>query len=687
MAGVGFRRFVGARASAILTAGLLGFAHVAGAADVAMPVKAIPRVVPSWAGCYVGAQLGVAMSQSDWNYTNNNPYTATGNEGPQLIPGASFDQDRGVIGTQLGCNFVVSGPWVMGVEAGWITNPMNKAQDANFSPFPVVPGTPVFNQSITTNIQSIVSLTGRIGYAFIPDWLFYFKGGYAGANIETSGSLRPSAQGFDWNDSQWHHGWTAGGGFEYRLFRNVTVGAEYSYYRFGSENHSGQTYGLDFLSNGTTAPSNPVNHSVSADVHTVMARINFGTGNGGGSDAASAFASSRFEGTFSAFMDTAAKYSSWNGSRGSNIFSPAAGSGQQVYTPTLIGIDYAHPDTVKLETRIKSGWVYANQSTQGQQGTYDGPVDTQASINATFLNFDSVRPQVGVAVNLPTGTAYLPNNQRFARMDPDLVEVGSYGAGFNINPTAGFVMGINQNTAMSFSAGYAWQGAFTREGVDLNFGGAGSFGAFDLKRKVDPGDVFTGNVNYTTEIGPLVVLATFAYMSESEVKTDGVSVGQAGARYVSNLTLNQRLTDQWNLAINGSLSYQEKNKINVGGSLVAEPKNSNSVVVIGSFEPTYQWSERLKVAANYSVLWRNENYYDQIEEQFIPAKLKNTVGMSATYSLTPSASIEMKGSHSWITQDTGPFLPVVLVPLTLASLPPTLSYTAWMASLSANLRF
>ena len=73
------------------------------------------------------------------------------------------------------------------------------------------------------------------------------------------------------------------------------------------------------------------------------------------------------------------------------------------------------PNAVKVETRVKGGYVYANQSTQGQNATYEGPVDTQASINATFLNYDNVRPQLGVAVNLPTGTSYLPNNQRFAR--------------------------------------------------------------------------------------------------------------------------------------------------------------------------------------------------------------------------------------------------------------------------------
>ena len=131
---------------------------------------------------------------------------------------------------------------------------------------------------------------------------------------------------------------------------------------------------------------------------------------------------SRFGGTWSSFVNTETKYYSWRGNRGSNVFDPVGGKGHLVYSPTTIGIDYAQPNAVKVETRVKGGYAYANQGTPGQNATYEGPVDTQASINATFLNFDSVRPQVGVAVNLPTGTSYLPNNQRFARMDPDLVE-------------------------------------------------------------------------------------------------------------------------------------------------------------------------------------------------------------------------------------------------------------------------
>jgi hypothetical protein len=301
-----------------------------------------------------------------------------------------------------------------------------------------------------------------------------------------------------------------------------------------------------------------------------------------------------------------------------------------------------------------------------------------------MLTFESVRPQFGVAMNLPTGTSYLPNNQRLTRIDPDLAMVGSYGAGFNINPTAGFVVGLNQSTAISLSAGYAWQGKFVREAIDLNTPG---IGAFNLKQWINPGDVVTANFNITTEVGNTVVYGSFAYMSESSVEINGVEAGRAGARYVSNLTLNTQLTDRWSIVSNGSWSFQEKNEINVAGSLVPEPKNSNSNVVIASVEPGYLVTERLRVAANYSFLWRDENFYDQIESQFIPAKTKHTVGLSGRYIVTENSSIEVRGAYSWIEQDPSSILQVTLVPATFDALPPQLNYTAWMVSTAANIRF
>ena len=671
-------------------------------AAVSSPVEAAGPA-HAWTGCYAGAEAGVASSGSHWGYTNSNPYSATGNTDPQLVPGANFSDNRGVIGMQAGCNRAIADSWVVGIEGSWFTNPMNNQNNnSNFIPFPQDPN---FNyrEIITTNIQSVYSITGRLGLAPTPDWLLYAKGGYAMARIETAGRVSPVFDPalFDFGTTAWHGGWTAGAGVEYRLFRNVTVGGEYNYYSFSNVTHSGHVSAIDFDINGVGSPASPVNHRVNATVQTLMARVNFAFG--GGPDAAAgpyaAYAAylkapplAEPAGAFSAFTTSEVKYSSWTGSRGSNVFAPERGSGYQVYSPTTIGINYNLPSEYKIETRFKGGYVYSSHNTAGQLARYEGPVDSQASFNLTLLNFDNIRPLLGLAMNLPTGNSYLPGNQRFTRMDPDLVDVGSYGAGFNINPTAGFIVGLNETTALSLSAGYAWQGAFTKEGVSLALTPDGLFRVdrFDLKNRIDPGDTFTANGNISSSFGNLVLIASFAYMAESRVVIDGVAGGRAGARFTSNGTANYKIDDRWALSVNVSWNFSEKNKIvDLSGGLITEPRNSNSHVVIGSIEPTYRATDNLRLGVNYSFLYRNANYYDQIQSQFIPAKQKHSVGASATYALTPTANLTLRGSHAWIRQEDSAFLVTTFIPAPPAFgfQPPALKYESWAASIAANMSF
>ncbi len=629
-------------------------------------------------GCYFGFQGGVAESHSSWQYTNNSPYSAQGNAGPQLIPGQDFSQDRGVIGGQLGCNFALLGPWIGGIEAAFVGDPMDRRKN-NYNDLGP------YTELVTTNIKSVSTLTGRLGFAIAPDWLVYAKGGFALGLISTSGSTTAALPEFSWVSTEWQPGWTVGAGVEYWLLPRVSLGVEYNYYQFETKEYSGQTSLID--TGPPVAPANPVNHRVSADVQTLMARINF-YDPFGYTTVKPALAMDRWRppGQFSSFVNTTTKYYSWTGSRGSNIFEPYSGNGSLLYVPTTIGVDYYLPSSAKVETRVKTGYVSAHQGTPGEVASYDGPVDSQVSINATFLQFSSIRPQMGVAANLPTGTSYLPDNQRFARMDPDLVEIGSFGAGYNINPTVGFIMGINQTTAVSVSGGYAWQGAFNRETVDLN--AQGGYGSFDGVARVNPGDVFTANANVTTEFNKLVLLASFAYMSESKATVDGMAIGRAGARYTANVAATQTIDQRWAVVLNGSWSFQEKNEIVMpGGGFGLEPKNSNSNVVIGSIEPSYIATDTLKLAVNYSFLWRDENYYDQFEGRFIPAKTKHTVGGSATWAFAPGALLEFRGSYSWIHQNDSAYLPVVLVPPSYAIIPPALTYTAWMASVTGSVRF
>jgi len=98
-------------------------------------------------------------------------------------------------------------------------------------------------------------------------------------------------------------------------------------------------------------------------------------------------------------------------------------------------------------------------------------------------------------------------------------------------------------------------------------------------------------------------------------------------------------------------------------------------------------TERLRVGVNYSFLWRDENYYDQLENQYIPAKTKHSVGASARYIVTETSNIEFRGAYSWIEQDPSAILQATVTPPTFAAIPPQLNYTAWMVSTAANFRF
>jgi len=661
----------------------------------------------SWSSCYVGAEAGAATSTSRWAYTNSNVYSSTGNLEPQLISGANFNDNRGVIGMQAGCNRAIADYWLVGIEGAWFSNPMNNRNDnRGFNPFPADWGA---NEAITTNIQSVLSLTGRLGVAATPDWLLYAKGGYAAARIETSGTVSPNffldSQLGDFATAAWHGGWTAGAGVEYRLFRNVTIGVEYDYYRFANVAHSGIT-GLTDFENGVAVLGSSIDHRVNADVQTLMARVNFAfdtgpsAGDTGPNAAYAAYVKApplaAAPNPWSAFTSNEVKYASWTGTRGANVFAPDRGAGYQVYSPTTIGIDYNMPSEFKLETRLRGGYVYTAQNTPGQQARYEGPVDTQAAFNLTFLNFDSIQPLLGLTLNLPTGNSYLPANQRFTRMDPDLVEVGSYGVGFNVNPTAGFTFGLNETTAVSLSAGYTWQGNFTREGINM-FAMPNPntpppenviVSAFDLQQKIHPGDAFTANGNISSKFGNLFLITSFAYMGSTRASIDGFATGKTGPNFTVNGAANYQIDDRWALSTNVSWSFVEKNEVPDGlglNGLVPELRNSNSNVVIGSIEPSFMATDRLRLATNYSFLYRDRNYYDPLQELFVPAKQKHTVGGSVTYAATPTSTVTLRGSHAWVRQDDGPFVPAENAVLALQ--PPMLKYEVWAASVAANINY
>jgi outer membrane immunogenic protein len=105
-------------------------------------------------------------------------------------------------------------------------------------------------------INSFGSVTGRVGIA-VDTLLLYAKGGYAWANNEFS----LTALGLTLSDTQFHSGWTVGGGAEWAFAGPWSAKAEYMFARYDSENYFG----------GIAPPG----VGFGMDVHTVKAGINY----------------------------------------------------------------------------------------------------------------------------------------------------------------------------------------------------------------------------------------------------------------------------------------------------------------------------------------------------------------------------------------------------------------------------
>ena len=157
------------------------------------------------------------------------------------------------------------------------------------------------------------------------------------------------------------------------------------------------------------------------------------------------------------------RYFSWRSNRGSSPFSPERGSGSQLYTPYALEIVGQPNDDWRVSLLGRAGYVHSRQTTAGQAGEVNTLTDTVASGTITYLGLTGLQPFVSLNLNLPTGRAALFGSSANARMDGDLVEIGSFGEGLNVGPTVGFNLPVNNALILTGSVGYTGRGSFERE--------------------------------------------------------------------------------------------------------------------------------------------------------------------------------------------------------------------------------
>jgi outer membrane immunogenic protein len=188
----------------IAGASLIALTCTAGAADLP-PVEPAPVVMPfSWTGFYFGIHGGGAWGDAG----HDSDYFDTDD----------FDAEGFVIGAHVG--YLWQADWaVFGVEAdgsfadleddflfddGVVLDPLDGSVDSSF----------------------LASFRGRLGVAF-DRFLIYGTGGVAFTGLDLDIGT--------YSDDADFMGWVAGGGIEYAITDNVSLGVEYLHYDFGDE--------------------------------------------------------------------------------------------------------------------------------------------------------------------------------------------------------------------------------------------------------------------------------------------------------------------------------------------------------------------------------------------------------------------------------------------------------------------
>ena len=368
------------------------------------------------------------------------------------------------------------------------------------------------------------------------------------------------------------------------------------------------------------------------------------------------------------------RYFSWSGTRGypaPGLASTARGSGSQFYTPATLQTIATLPDVYKFEFVGRGGYVVAKQTTPGATGSVSTFTDTVAAATWTYLGIPGMQPFVSVNANLPSGQSFLSAGEMFARMDPDLVDIATFGEGWNFGGTAGVNIPLAQNVIISFGAGHTSRGQYDRDDPS---------GVVSVIR-IDPGDVTTFNASAVWRSGPFSGQISGSYSREGTSSFNGTPAFKLGDRYLVSGSSSYAWSDNSISSLTASWTYTEKNETIVPPGIlfpIAEAFNSNSNVFRARFEHTFRagaWSTGPIVGW----LHRDNNAYSPTALQFVAAKTRWSAGGFARYSLSNNALIYGSVEHVWIDEGSRPFA----VPFPA----PDLNYTGWVVMGGGTIRF
>jgi outer membrane immunogenic protein len=243
------------------------------AADIPRPAPPVvaPPVVYNWSGFYIGGNLGGKWADHGGDIFLDNVvgFTPLGLVG--FGNGGNGSEGAFVGGGQIGFNWQAPGlQWVVGVEGDFQGTSLERRFVCCGPLVPTLfPDVFAPGDAFSVKNDWQASIRGRIGYAW-DRFLVYGTVGVAFANLEATVALLPvnGVPGVFASASDTLTGLTVGGGIEFGLWDNWSLGAEYRFSSFDAG---------DFALGNLVTPliGAPLRSSFDLETHEVTARLNY----------------------------------------------------------------------------------------------------------------------------------------------------------------------------------------------------------------------------------------------------------------------------------------------------------------------------------------------------------------------------------------------------------------------------
>jgi hypothetical protein len=387
------------------------------------------------------------------------------------------------------------------------------------------------------------------------------------------------------------------------------------------------------------------------------------------------------------------RYFSWRGNRGFPVtVEPTSGGGRgsEIYVPFALQLNGRLAPDLKLSIIGRGGWVSARQDTAGLSGEVATTTDTVVNATFTYLGFNGIRPFLSLNTNIPTGQSAVFGSAAFARMDGDLVDIASFGEGWNVGPSVGVSVPLTGSLVATASAGYTWRGNFDRERSTSQYDPTNQ-----ALTNVSPGDLWTGTLGVGYQDQRFSARFTSSVSEESSTDENGVPLYRAGRRYVVAGSVSYLWSDNWGqTTLNASASHSNRNKVLFSGTpaLAWELMNNNSDLYRIGLQHLFV-IDGLTIGPTGSWLYRDHNAYEPTTFQFVPAKTRWAAGLLARKAVTDKATLNARVERVWVHEDEHPTLPdgtqfspnqgLKVDPQTN----PAVSSTGWQAAVGLNVGF